>query len=135
MVVEFDRATYSFTRMASMGSRHDPGMPVARDAHEVVLRSFRQSVKGSVAVGTCNPTSMPAGAASIAIYNAVGGVADRPEVRDWPGLSGSALDDALNRFAYELDARQDVHATARYRRELVRRVGRAVIEEAVQCHA
>ena len=66
---------------------------------------------------------------------AVGGVADRPEVRDWPGLSGSALDDALNRFAYELDARQDVHATARYRRELVRRVGRAVIEEAVQCHA
>ncbi|TMJ49896.1 MAG: carbon monoxide dehydrogenase [Alphaproteobacteria bacterium] len=66
---------------------------------------------------------------------AVGGVADRPEVRDWPGLSGSALDDALNRFAYELDARQDVHATARYRRELVRRVGRAVIEEAVQCHS
>jgi 2-furoyl-CoA dehydrogenase FAD binding subunit len=66
---------------------------------------------------------------------AVAGVADRPEARDWPRLEGGALDDALNAFAHELDARDDVHATGRYRRELVRRVGRAVIEEAVQCHA
>ena len=66
---------------------------------------------------------------------AVAGVADRPEARDWPRLEGSALDDALNGFAWELNARDDVHASARYRRELVRRVGRAVIEEAVQCHA
>jgi 2-furoyl-CoA dehydrogenase FAD binding subunit len=66
---------------------------------------------------------------------AVAGVADKPEARDWPLLERSALDDALNAFAYELDARDDVHATGRYRRELVRRVGRTVIEEAVQCHA
>jgi 2-furoyl-CoA dehydrogenase FAD binding subunit len=66
---------------------------------------------------------------------AVAGVADKPEARDWPRLERSALDDALNAFAYELDARDDVHATGRYRRELVRRVGRIVIEEAVQCHA
>jgi 2-furoyl-CoA dehydrogenase FAD binding subunit len=66
---------------------------------------------------------------------AVAGVADKPEARDWPRLERSALDDALNAFAYELDARDDVHATGRYRRELVRRVGRTVIEEAVQCHA
>jgi 2-furoyl-CoA dehydrogenase FAD binding subunit len=65
---------------------------------------------------------------------AVGGVADRPEVRDWPRLNGGALDDALNALAYDLDARDDVHATARYRRELVRRVGRAVIDEAVRCY-
>jgi 2-furoyl-CoA dehydrogenase FAD binding subunit len=70
-----------------------------------------------------------------AIRFAVGGVADKPEARDWPRLDGSALDDALNAFAYQLDARDDVHATARYRRELVRRVGRAVIEEAARCHA
>jgi 2-furoyl-CoA dehydrogenase FAD binding subunit len=66
---------------------------------------------------------------------AVAGVADKPEARDWPRLERGALDDALNAFAYELDARDDVHATGRYRRELVRRVGRTVIEEAVQCHA
>jgi 2-furoyl-CoA dehydrogenase FAD binding subunit len=65
---------------------------------------------------------------------AVAGVADKPEARDWPRLDGSALADALNAFAYELDARDDVHASGRYRRELVRRVGRAVIEEAMQCH-
>ena len=40
---------------------------------------------------------------------------------------GSALDDALNGFAYELDARDDVHATARYRRDLVRMIGRELV--------
>ena len=54
---------------------------------------------------------------------AIGGVADMPVARDFPRLDGSALDDALNGFAYELDARDDVHATARYRRDLVRMIG------------
>lgn len=66
---------------------------------------------------------------------AVGGVADKPAARDWPLLDGTALDDALNAFAFDLDARDDVHATARYRRDLVRRVGRQVIEEARRCRA
>ena len=66
---------------------------------------------------------------------AVGGVADRPMRRDFPALEGSALDDALDAFAWELDARDDLHATARYRRELVRRMGRATVEEARRCRA
>jgi 2-furoyl-CoA dehydrogenase FAD binding subunit len=60
---------------------------------------------------------------------AVGGVADMPVARDFPRLEGSALDDALNAFAYELDARDDVHATARYRRDLVRLIGRDLVRE------
>jgi 2-furoyl-CoA dehydrogenase FAD binding subunit len=64
---------------------------------------------------------------------AVGGVADRPMARDFPFLDGSALDDALNAFAWELGAGDDVHATARYRRDLVRRLGRTVLEEAASC--
>ena len=64
---------------------------------------------------------------------AVGGVADVPVARDFPRLHGSALDDALNAFAWDLDARDDVHASGRYRRELVRRIGRATIEEADRC--
>ena len=64
---------------------------------------------------------------------AVGGVADRPTARDWPRLDGSALDDALNELAWDLDARDDLHASARYRRELVRRLGRKVLEEARSC--
>lgn len=63
----------------------------------------------------------------------VGGVADKPTVREWDMLEGDALDDALNEFAWELGGYDDIHATARYRRELVRRLGRRVIEEATSC--
>lgn len=65
----------------------------------------------------------------------VGGVADTPALRDLGALDGKALDDALDAFAWGLDARDDLHATARYRRELVRRMGRATIEEARSCRA
>jgi 2-furoyl-CoA dehydrogenase FAD binding subunit len=66
---------------------------------------------------------------------AVGGVADRPMARDFPLLDGSALDDALKTLAFDLEARDDLHATAGYRRGLVRRLGRAAIEEAQACRA
>ena len=68
-----------------------------------------------------------------AIRIAVGGVADRPERRDFPLLEGKPLADVLDAFAWELDARDDLHATARYRRELVRQMGQATIEEARRC--
>lgn len=63
----------------------------------------------------------------------VGGVADKPTVAEWGNIAGDELDDALNAFAWDLGGYDDVHATARYRRELVRRLGRRVIEEAVSC--
>ena len=61
---------------------------------------------------------------------AVGGVADRPMVREWPLLEGSALDDALNEFAWALDARDDPQISAAARRHLVRRLGRQAVEQA-----
>jgi 2-furoyl-CoA dehydrogenase FAD binding subunit len=70
-----------------------------------------------------------------AIRLAVGGVADRPVAREFSLLEGDALDDALDVLAWDLDARDDMHATARYRRDLVRRMGRATIEEALRCRA
>jgi 2-furoyl-CoA dehydrogenase FAD binding subunit len=69
------------------------------------------------------------------IHFAVGGVADAPARRSWPLLEDSALDDALNTFAWELDAREDIHATARLRRDLVRNLGKSVIEEAIRCRS
>ncbi len=66
---------------------------------------------------------------------AIGGVADRPVARDFAAIGSSALDDALNDMAWELEARDDLHATAGYRRGLVRRLGRAAIEEAQRCRA
>ena len=62
---------------------------------------------------------------------AVGGVADRPVMREFDDAS----DEALRNFASELDARGDLHATADYRRMLVRELGRETIAEARKCRA
>ncbi len=61
----------------------------------------------------------------------IGGVADTPAVRRLPRLDGGALAEALNEIAWELRAGSDVHATAQYRRTLVRNLGAKVIGEAV----
>jgi 2-furoyl-CoA dehydrogenase FAD binding subunit len=66
---------------------------------------------------------------------AIGGVADRPAAQDFGSLEGSALDDALQDFAVELEAREDLNATAGQRRDLVRKLGRLTIEEARRCRA
>jgi 2-furoyl-CoA dehydrogenase FAD binding subunit len=63
----------------------------------------------------------------------VGGVADRPMTRELPLPGDTALDDALDDFAWDLDARDDLHATAAYRRHLVRRLGRQTLEDAGRC--
>ncbi len=65
----------------------------------------------------------------------IGGVADKPALRDWDLLDGAALDDALNAFAWELGGYDDIHASAKYRRRLVRTIGRRVIEEAKSCRS
>ena len=57
----------------------------------------------------------------------IGGAADKPHVREWPVLEGGALDDALNAFAWELEFQEDAHASAKYRRHLVRTLGRRTV--------
>jgi 2-furoyl-CoA dehydrogenase FAD binding subunit len=88
---------------------------------EVARRQGDFAIVGCAAVATTEGVRL-----------AVGGVADAPMVRDFPRLEGRALDDALNAFAYELHARDDIHATARYRRDLVRLIGRDLVEEVLQ---
>jgi 2-furoyl-CoA dehydrogenase FAD binding subunit len=59
---------------------------------------------------------------------AVGGVADRPRLAQWPAdLRGAELELALNDFAWELEAQDDAHASATFRRHLVRRLGAQVL--------
>lgn len=70
---------------------------------------------------------------AVAIEISVGGVDDVPARRVWPRVDGSALDDALNALAWELDARDDIHADQRLRRDLVRSLGRNAIMEASRC--
>ena len=59
----------------------------------------------------------------------VGGVADVPTIKSFPLLGDDEIDDALNDFAWELKGADDVHASASYRRELVRRLGKSLIQE------
>lgn len=65
----------------------------------------------------------------------VAGVDDFPRRFDLPMPGDPALDDALNEIAWALNARDDNHASARYRRELTRRMGRAALEEATTCRS
>ena len=65
----------------------------------------------------------------------IAGAGTRPEVRDWPVLEGSALDDALNELAWSIDCQDDVHASARYRRHLIRTLGKRTVEEAMACRS
>lgn len=65
----------------------------------------------------------------------IGGVNDTPVFRRWPRMTGADLDEALDALAWELDARDDLHATARLRRDLVRALGRDAVGEAMACVA
>jgi 2-furoyl-CoA dehydrogenase FAD binding subunit len=103
--------------------------PMARPGHGYAFREFGRrhgdfAIVACAAVVTGNSTRLT-----------VGGVADRPVARDWSNVSGDGLDDALNELAHDLDAREDLHATARFRRDLVRRLGRETIAEAHRCLA
>lgn len=103
--------------------------PTARSGEGYAFREYGRR-HGDYAIVAC-----AAVAASGGLRLAVGGVADTPAVRDWPALEGAALDEALDVFARDLDARDDLHATAGYRRRLVRELGRAAIGEARRCRA
>ncbi|WP_377806180.1 FAD binding domain-containing protein [Azospirillum sp. A29] len=104
--------------------------PLARPGSGHAFRE--QSMRhGDFAIAACAAT-VDGDRASLA----VGGVADRPTMRSWPLIDGGLppdLDDALNAFAWDLGGDDDQHATARYRRDLVRRIGRTVLEEALSC--
>lgn len=103
--------------------------PVARSGTGYAFREFARR-HGDFAIVACAAVATEQG-----LRLAVGGVADRPIARDFGRIDGSALDHALADFASELGARDDLHATAQYRRELVHRLGRVTSEQARQCRA
>jgi 2-furoyl-CoA dehydrogenase FAD binding subunit len=63
-------------------------------------------------------------------------VADRPRVMQWPAdISPDDLTTAINDFAWELQAQDDAHASATFRRHLVRQLGAQVIAQVRQPEA
>ena len=63
----------------------------------------------------------------------VAGMADRPAVRRIDADGASGIRDAIERLAWELEGYEDVHASAHMRRDLLRGIAPAVIEEARRC--
>jgi 2-furoyl-CoA dehydrogenase FAD binding subunit len=70
-----------------------------------------------------------------AVRLGVGGVADRPRTVRIEMRGGSAVREAVDGLARELGGHEDIHASPRYRRDLLRRLGPMVIEEALACAA
>lgn len=104
-------------------------IPCRLAGHGYAFREFARR-HGDFAIVACAAIAHADG-----VRLAIGGVADVPTARDFPDIGGDALDDALDEFAGELEPRDDLHATADYRRALVRRLGRATVEEARRCRA
>jgi 2-furoyl-CoA dehydrogenase FAD binding subunit len=62
----------------------------------------------------------------------IAGMADRPAVRSLQVDGGASLQHAIERLAWELEGYDDIHASARMRRDLLRGLGPIVVEEARQ---
>ena len=123
-----------FTGMMSTARRDDEmieavEVPSRNSGQGFAFREFGRR-HGDFAIVACAAVADATG-----VRIAIGGVADTPIARDLPNLDGTALDDALNALAWEMDARDDLHATPSYRRNLVRQLGRLTIEEARRCRA
>ena len=95
--------------------------------------AFREIARrhGDFAIVACAAIARPDGTNRLA----VGGVADTPQAIDLPDPSDAGFEDALNEFAWSLGARDDLHASARYRRDLVRSLGRQTVKEAIACRS
>jgi 2-furoyl-CoA dehydrogenase FAD binding subunit len=65
----------------------------------------------------------------------VGGVADRPATRRAAIDRAAEAKDIFEALAFELKGYDDLHASARLRRDLLRRIGPVVVEEALRCAA
>jgi 2-furoyl-CoA dehydrogenase FAD binding subunit len=65
----------------------------------------------------------------------VAGMVERPSVSRLKADGAASVRDAVERLAWELEGYDDVHASARMRRDLLRRIGPVVIEEAIRCAA
>jgi 2-furoyl-CoA dehydrogenase FAD binding subunit len=103
---------------------------VARRHGDFAIIAVAASVEGA---GATANTSMRHGPEVVRV--GIGGVADRPAVRRIVIDKPEAAKSAFEALAWELEGYDDIHASARLRRDLLRRVGPAAVEEALQCAA
>ncbi len=99
--------------------------PLAQAGHGYAFDEFALR-RGDFAIVAC---AVDAGPDLIRL--GVGGVADKPVVVEWARKDRASFPQRLNDLAWQLNAQDDQHASAAYRRHLVRELGRNTIETAL----
>jgi 2-furoyl-CoA dehydrogenase FAD binding subunit len=110
-----------------------PVQPGRRVAFREVAR--RHGDFAMIAVAASVESAVGAADGATVVRVGIGGVADRPAVRRVVIDGAGAAKSAFEALAWELEGYDDIHASARLRRDLLRRVGPATVEEALQCAA
>lgn len=95
----------------------------ARVAFREVARRHGDFAIVAIAAAAENRESMRIG---------IAGMADRPAVRSLQVDGAASLQHAIERLAWELEGYDDIHASARMRRDLLRGLGPVVVDEARQ---
>ena len=104
--------------------------PVAGDARGVAFREVarRHGDFAIIAVAACVEDGDT-------VRIGIGGIADRPAARRATIDRAAEAKDIFESLAWELKGYDDLHASARLRRDLLRRIGPVVVEEALRCAA
>src|SRR5215468_11272814 len=131
------------TRVLPAGEFQQGMLATARESDELITAVRFPVVKGGAAFreiarrhgdfAIVGVAVLAEGADSIRL--GVAGMADRPAVSRIKPNGTAGVRDAVERLAWELEGYEDVHASARMRRDLLRRIGPVVIEEAIRCAA
>jgi 2-furoyl-CoA dehydrogenase FAD binding subunit len=103
-----------------------PVQPTARVAFREVAR--RHGDFAIIAVAACVEDGDT-------VRIGIGGIADRPAARRATIDCAAEAKDIFDSLAFELKGYDDLHASARLRRDLLRRIGPVVVEEALRCAA
>ncbi len=99
--------------------------PVAGQGHGYAFDEFALR-RGDFAIVAC---AVEAGPERIRL--GIGGVADKPTVVEWERKDVGSFGKLLNDLSWQLNAQDDQHASAAYRRHLVRELGQSTIEKAI----
>jgi 2-furoyl-CoA dehydrogenase FAD binding subunit len=118
-------------------------LTTAREPDELITQVRFPIVKGGVAfreVARRHGDFAIVGVAALAedkdsIRIGVAGMTDRPVMSRIKADGAPSIRDAIERLAWELEGYEDIHASARMRRDLLRRIGPVVVEEAIRCAA
>jgi 2-furoyl-CoA dehydrogenase FAD binding subunit len=131
------------TRVLAAGDFQEGMLTTARASDELITAVRFPVVKGGAAfreVARRHGDFAIIGVAALAesassIRLGVAGMADRPTLSRLKADGATSVRDAIERLAWELEGYEDVHASARMRRDLLRGIGPVAIEEAIRCAA